>query len=163
MQAKEASEPAQIGVLVHNAGHGKALSVGVTTQQPEIVDNEKGLAVAFSIDSVTLNGGTPLPARLRVQVGPEEGQCCFERGSGGPAGGQKPRGCHGGRLRWRDASTVQRRRQGAHEMITTCLPCQLAAPQVGAIEAGDSALLVWHMHSTLQGYLRPRNVSVTTK
>lgn len=68
VQVLEPSVPADIGVLLHNAGYGAAQSVSVTTQQPEIIDNEKQLRVAFSIDTVTLNSGTHLPARLGVQA-----------------------------------------------------------------------------------------------
>ena len=69
LQGVEPSEPANIGVLLYNAGFGAATGVSITTQQPEIIDNEKGLLVAFSIDSVTLDDNATLPASLGVQLG----------------------------------------------------------------------------------------------
>ncbi len=48
--------PAEFTLLIHNKGAGEAQSVKVITHQPEIVDNEKGLAVDFAIVSSSLNG-----------------------------------------------------------------------------------------------------------
>ena len=48
--------PAEFTLLIHNKGAGEAQNVKVITHQPEIVDNEKGLAVDFAIVSSSLNG-----------------------------------------------------------------------------------------------------------
>ncbi len=49
--------PAEFSVLIHNKGNGDANNVRMLTQQPKIVENEKGLAVDFAIVSSSLNGG----------------------------------------------------------------------------------------------------------
>ena len=49
--------PAEFSVLIHNKGKGDANNVRMITQQPQIVENEKGLMVDFSIVSSSLNGG----------------------------------------------------------------------------------------------------------
>lgn len=38
-----------------------------------------------------------------------------------------------------------------------------ACLQIGTVPAGSTALVVWQMTSTLQGSLRPRNVSMTVR
>ena len=53
---KEPVIPAEFTLLVHNKGVGEAQNVKVITHQPEVVENEKGLAVDFSIVSSSLNG-----------------------------------------------------------------------------------------------------------
>lgn len=52
----EAMVPAEFALIINNKGAGEALSVRMTTRQPQIVDNEKGLAVNFSIIGSSLNG-----------------------------------------------------------------------------------------------------------
>lgn len=49
--------PAEFSVLIHNKGKGDADNVRMITEQPKIVENEKGLAVDFAIVSSSLNGG----------------------------------------------------------------------------------------------------------
>ena len=49
--------PAEFSVLIHNKGKGDADNVRMITEQPKIVENEKGLAVDFAIISSSLNGG----------------------------------------------------------------------------------------------------------
>lgn len=49
--------PAEFTVLIHNKGYGEATNVRMLTQQPQIVENEKGLLVDFEIVSSSLNGG----------------------------------------------------------------------------------------------------------
>lgn len=49
--------PAEFALLVNNKGYGDAKNVKITTDQPEIVENEKGLAIDFEIVSSQLNGG----------------------------------------------------------------------------------------------------------
>ena len=49
--------PSQFSLLINNKGKGDATKVRMQTQQPKIVDNEKGLLVDFEIESSQLNGG----------------------------------------------------------------------------------------------------------
>ena len=52
----EKSEPAEFALVIHNKGYGDATNVRMVTNQPEIVDNEKGLRVDFELLSSQLNG-----------------------------------------------------------------------------------------------------------
>ena len=52
----ESSEEAEFALLIHNVGYGDAKQVQMTTNQPEIVDNQKGLDVNFELMSSQLNG-----------------------------------------------------------------------------------------------------------
>ncbi len=52
----EPSVPAEFALLIQNTGAGDATNVNMVTNQPEIVDNEKGLAIDFELFSSTLNG-----------------------------------------------------------------------------------------------------------
>lgn len=52
----EASEPAEFALLISNKGFGDANNLRMTTAQPEIVDNRKGLAINFEIVGSSLNG-----------------------------------------------------------------------------------------------------------
>jgi len=49
--------PAQFSLLINNKGNGDATKVKMLTNQPQIVENEKGLLVGFEIQSSQLNGG----------------------------------------------------------------------------------------------------------
>ena len=57
----EPMENAEFALLINNKGYGDATNVKMTTMQPEIIDNEKGLAIDFQIVSSQVNGG---PAAL---------------------------------------------------------------------------------------------------
>ena len=52
----EPSVPAALGVRIDNQGYGMAKNVKLETAQPEIVDNEKGLLIDFSIIGSSLDG-----------------------------------------------------------------------------------------------------------
>lgn len=52
----ESSEPAEFALVVANRGKGDARNVSLTTSQPRIVDNEKGLALEMRIVESRLNG-----------------------------------------------------------------------------------------------------------
>ena len=52
----EPMEPAEFAIIVNNKGHGSTQGMKMTTDQPQIVDNEKGLAVNFEIISTQMNG-----------------------------------------------------------------------------------------------------------
>ena len=53
----EPAEDAEMALVIHNKGYGDARNVKLITQQPQIVDNEKGLLLDFSIVSSQMNGG----------------------------------------------------------------------------------------------------------
>lgn len=53
----EPMEEAEFALLIHNTGYGDATNVRMVTNQPEIVDNEKGLAIKFELIRSSLNGG----------------------------------------------------------------------------------------------------------
>lgn len=52
----EPMEPAEFALIINNKGYGDASNVNLITQQPQIVDNEKGLLVDFELLSSQLNG-----------------------------------------------------------------------------------------------------------
>ncbi len=52
----EPMRPAEFALLINNKGYGDATNVRMTTYQPEIVDNEKGLLIDFEILSSQVNG-----------------------------------------------------------------------------------------------------------
>lgn len=52
----EKTELAEFALLINNKGNGDARNMRVFTQQPQIVDNEKGLIIDFNIVSSQLNG-----------------------------------------------------------------------------------------------------------
>lgn len=56
-EAVEPMKPAEFALLINNVGAGDATNVKFTTNQPQIVSNEKGLYVNFDIIGSQLNGG----------------------------------------------------------------------------------------------------------
>ncbi len=54
--AVEPSEEAEFALLIHNVGNGDAANVRMYTEQPKIIDNEKGLLIDFELVSSQLNG-----------------------------------------------------------------------------------------------------------
>lgn len=52
----EPIKPAEFALLINNKGYGDATNVKMVTQQPEIVDNQKGLAINFELISSQVNG-----------------------------------------------------------------------------------------------------------
>ena len=52
----EPSIPAEFSLLINNVGYGDANSVKIATGQPEIVDNQKGLAIHFEMVGSSMNG-----------------------------------------------------------------------------------------------------------
>lgn len=52
----EPVQETEFALLIQNVGHGDAENVFMTTEQPEIVDNQKGLLVNFEIVRSLLNG-----------------------------------------------------------------------------------------------------------
>ena len=52
----EPMKPAEFALLINNKGNGDATNVKMVTQQPEIIDNEKGLNIEFELISSQVNG-----------------------------------------------------------------------------------------------------------
>lgn len=52
----EPSVPAEFSLLINNVGYGDAKKVSIATNQPQIVDNKKGLLIDFKMVSSSLNG-----------------------------------------------------------------------------------------------------------
>ncbi len=48
--------PAEFALVINNKGYGDASNVRIVTQQPQIIDNEKGLLIDFEFVSSQLNG-----------------------------------------------------------------------------------------------------------
>ena len=53
----EPTIPAEFSLIIKNKGYGDATNVKMVTEQPEIIDNEKGLLINFELLSSQLNGG----------------------------------------------------------------------------------------------------------
>lgn len=69
----EPSVPFVLGVQVINSGFGAARDVRLSSGQPEIIENEKGLLVSFGISSSDVNGLDATPS-LTVDFGDVVGQ-----------------------------------------------------------------------------------------
>ena len=52
----EPMEPAEFALIINNKGNGDATNVKMVTNQPEIIDNQKGLLIDFEFISSQLNG-----------------------------------------------------------------------------------------------------------
>ena len=48
--------PSEFSLLINNRGYGDATNVNISTQQPKIIENEKGLLIDFEILSSQVNG-----------------------------------------------------------------------------------------------------------
>jgi Ca2+-binding RTX toxin-like protein len=66
--ATEISVPFDLAVLVQNKGYGDAKNLRITSSQPKIVDNDKGLLIDFNILGSQLNGQDVTPS-LAVNFG----------------------------------------------------------------------------------------------
>ena len=64
----EPSVPFTLGVAVKNAGHGTAYNLRITSGQPEIIDNERGLLVSFMIIGANI-GNEMISPSLTVTFG----------------------------------------------------------------------------------------------
>lgn len=60
----EDSVPFSLGVRVSNVGPGAATDLSITSAQPEIIDNDKGLLVDFEIIGTEVNGASLRPSLL---------------------------------------------------------------------------------------------------
>lgn len=54
--------PGEFSLLINNKGYGDATKVKISTEQPKIIENEKGLFIDFEILSSQLNGGNKVMA-----------------------------------------------------------------------------------------------------
>ena len=64
----EPSIPIILAVVVQNQGYGMANDLKITSSQPEIIENDKGLLVTFEIVGSTVNGNPKTPS-LTVDFG----------------------------------------------------------------------------------------------
>lgn len=64
----EPSIPFTLGLLITNDGHGTARDTRITSGQPEIIDNEKGLLIKFRIIGAQLDD-QPVSSSLAVTFG----------------------------------------------------------------------------------------------
>ncbi len=64
----EPSEPFSLGLLVVNKGAGTAHNMTITSSQPKIVDNQKGLQIAFQLLGASING-QPVSPSLTAALG----------------------------------------------------------------------------------------------
>jgi hypothetical protein len=70
----EPAIPYDLGILITNAGKGTAHNLTITSAQPRIIENEKGLLIDFEIIGAEVNG-QPSPRALTSnfgQIGPGE-------------------------------------------------------------------------------------------
>lgn len=58
----EPMKPAEFSLLINNVGYGDATNVRMVTEQPRIIENEKGLFIDFELLSSQLNGGEKILA-----------------------------------------------------------------------------------------------------
>ena len=64
----EPTVPFSLAILITNAGYGSANNLRITSGQPEIIDNEKGLLVSFKIIGAQL-GSRPVSRSLTLTFG----------------------------------------------------------------------------------------------
>ena len=64
----EPSVPFTLGVAVKNAGYGTAYSLQISSAQPEIIDNDRGLLISFMIIGANIGGERASPS-LTVRFG----------------------------------------------------------------------------------------------
>jgi hypothetical protein len=64
----EPAEPFSLGLMMTNIGKGIARDMQITSSQPQIVDNEKGLLIDFSIIGTQVGGEAMTPS-LKVNLG----------------------------------------------------------------------------------------------
>lgn len=60
--------PFSLGVLITNNGYGEATNLQISSAQPEIIDNEKGLLIKFAITGTQLGNDSFSPS-LTVNFG----------------------------------------------------------------------------------------------
>lgn len=68
-EAVEPSIPATLGMLITNVGFGNVIDMHIASSQPEIIENEKGLLVAFELIGLIKNTEAVQPS-LALRLGP---------------------------------------------------------------------------------------------
>jgi len=63
---RESSVPFTLGVAVKNDGYGTAFNLRITSAQPEIIENEKGLLVNFKIIGANVGNKHVSPSTLPI-------------------------------------------------------------------------------------------------
>ena len=61
--------PAELGVIIHNRGAGTAKNVLLETAEPQIIDNEKGLAIDFAMYGAAFNGNERQLGLMEIPFG----------------------------------------------------------------------------------------------
>ncbi|MBN2063809.1 MAG: hypothetical protein JW745_03325, partial [Sedimentisphaerales bacterium] len=64
----EPAVPYELAVMVRNSGYGKAVDLKITSAQPQIIENEKGLLIDFRIIGTEIDGQSVQPS-LAVNLG----------------------------------------------------------------------------------------------
>ena len=67
--AKEPAVPFTLGLLIKNKGYGVANHLKLSSAQPEIVENEKGLLIDFKIENAFINNQEQAKASLNLDFG----------------------------------------------------------------------------------------------
>lgn len=65
----EPSIPAELAVIINNKGAGVAKNVTLETAEPEIVDNDKGLAIDFAMCGASFNGNEAQLGLMSIPFG----------------------------------------------------------------------------------------------
>lgn len=65
----EPSIPAELAVIINNKGAGVAKNVTLETAEPEIVDNDKGLAIDFAMYGASFNGNEAQLGLMSIPFG----------------------------------------------------------------------------------------------
>ena len=65
----EPSVPAELGVIINNKGAGIAKNVLLETAEPKIIDNEKGLAIDFTMYGASFNGSPRQLGLMEIPFG----------------------------------------------------------------------------------------------
>ena len=64
----EPSEPFALGLIVKNTGKGDAINFSITSAQPKIIENKKGLLIDFKIIGTQV-GSQPITPSLTANLG----------------------------------------------------------------------------------------------
>ena len=65
----EPSIPAELGVIINNKGAGTAKNVILETAEPQIIDNDKGLAIDFEMYGASFNGSPRQLGLMEIPFG----------------------------------------------------------------------------------------------
>ena len=65
----EPTVPAELGVIIHNQGAGEAKNVTLETAEPQIIDNDRGLAIDFAMYGASFNGSPRQLGLMEIPFG----------------------------------------------------------------------------------------------